>query len=133
MGQVGLKGLAESPVGELKINTFMDNLVRVVEWKDNDSRIFIKRVIIHKGVGMVILFKSFEISLIDDQQPAQRGRKKKQAAPLRMFFSDLMNLIKIDESKIVELVKNRMELVEGGRLKLDTEGWDFGNGLLPDW
>lgn len=50
-----------------------------------------------------------------------------------MFFSDLMNLIKIDESRIVELVKSRMELVEGGRLKLDTEGWDFGNGLLPDW
>ena len=50
-----------------------------------------------------------------------------------MFFSDLMNLIKIDESRIVDLVRSRMELVEGGRLKLDTEGWDFGNGLLPDW
>jgi hypothetical protein len=53
--------------GGLKINTFMEDLVRVVEWKENDSRIFVKRVIIHKGVGMVILFKSFEISVIDDE------------------------------------------------------------------
>jgi hypothetical protein len=50
-----------------------------------------------------------------------------------MFFSDLMNLIKSDEKKIVELIRNRMEVVEGGRMRLDTEGWDFGNGVLPDW
>jgi hypothetical protein len=52
---------------------------------------------------------------------------------LRIFFGDLINLIKIDAENIVELIKNRMELVEGGRLKLDTEGWDFGTGMVPDW
>ncbi len=24
-------------------------------------------------------------------------------------------------------------MVEGGRLKLDTEDWHFGNGLVKDW
>jgi hypothetical protein len=26
-----------------------------------------------------------------------------------------------------------MEQVEGGRLRLDMEGWDFGNGIVKDW
>lgn len=105
-----------------------------MEWDETDTRIFVKRVIIHKGVGMMLIFKSFEISLVEeDAAPKSRGRKKRQTAPLRMFFGDLMTLIKMDSTRIIDLVRNRMELVEGGRLKLDMEDWDFGDGVVNNW
>lgn len=39
-----------------------------------------------------------------------------------------MNLLKLDHEKILNLIKKRIELVEGGRLMLDMEDWDFGDG-----
>jgi hypothetical protein len=62
-----------------------------------------------------------------------RGRKKKPSIPLRMFFGDLMSILKSEKGDIVNLIKTRMELVEGGRLKLDTENVDFGVGKVKDW
>ena len=80
----------------------MNELVRVMEL-ENDDRIFVKRVTIHKGVGIMILFKSLEINLVEeeptDKKPV-KGRKKKTAVPLRLFFEDLMQLMKTDNSNI---------------------------------
>jgi hypothetical protein len=60
----------------------MRDIVKIINWNEHDNRIFVKRVLIHKGIGMMILFKSFEITLIEDpvdnpEAEKRKGRKKK--------------------------------------------------------
>jgi hypothetical protein len=44
-------------------------------------------------------------------------------------------MLQLNPDGFEDFIKNRMEVVEGGRLKLDMEDWSFGNGsgLVKDW
>ena len=42
-------------------------------------------------------------------------------------------MLQLDHESLLNFIKNRIELVEGGRLKLDMEDQSFGTGLVKDW
>jgi hypothetical protein len=64
---------------------------------------------------------------------ARRGAGGGRSIPLRKNFSELVTMLSLDHEALVDFIKNRIETVEGGRLKLDMDDWSFGTGLVKDW